>query len=290
MHTDNPAVNGSNRQLSVTIVIPVLNEALHISKALGRLNNDFPDCKLIVVDGGSSDGTPDLALAHATVILSEPGRACQMNAGARASSSDVIWFIHADTEIDPGALAQIRLALRDCEVVGGGLSLRFDTKSFGLNYLAWSSNLRAKHLHWIFGDQAMYMRRSTFEALGGFPDLPILEDMEMSRRLHRSGKLSILPATATASARRFIEHGTWPMIIFMQYLKLLYFLGVDPEKIRVLYSLGPSSPWKTSTHAPRVNSGLFNFFKWAHKKPSADTPRVVARKGRIQMGGKNESS
>ena len=85
----------------------------------------------------------------------------------------------------------------------------------------------------------MFIRRTVFEALGGFPDLAIMEDLEMSRRLHRRGRLSLLPATSTAASRRLIAHGTWRMIAFMQYLKLLYFAGVDPEAIRARYTAGP---------------------------------------------------
>lgn len=91
--------------------------------------------------------------------------------------------------------------------------------SFALRYVAWASNLRA--LHWVFGDQAMFIRRSMFGALGGFPELPIMEDLEMFRRLHRRGRLAVLPANSTASARRFIPHGTWRLLAYMQYLKLV---------------------------------------------------------------------
>ena len=227
--------------LSVAIIVPVLNEAPGIESSLQRLRRTFPDCEIVVVDGGSTDETASLASPYARVLQSEPGRALQMNLGASVTSAPVLWFIHADTVIDPAALEQIQLALANPLVAGGGLSLRFDRKSFGLNYLAWSSNKRAKYLHWIFGDQAIFVRRSVFDALGGYPVLPIHEDLELSRRLHRSGRLVLLEATSTASARRFVEHGTWSMIAFMQYLKALYFLGVEPEKIRLRYVAGPPS-------------------------------------------------
>lgn len=225
--------------LPVSIIVPVLNEERTIRTALGRLCRDFPDCELVVVDGGSTDATVEIASLHATVIHSERGRAKQMNAGARHCSGEVLWFVHADTEIDPAALAQIRAAMSDPEVVGGGLTLRFDRRSPGLNYLAYTSNARARHLRHIFGDQAMFIRRGVFDELGGFPDLAIMEDLEMSRRLARRGPLTVLPATSTASARRLVEHGVWRMIVFMQYLKLLYFAGVDPERIRRRYAAGP---------------------------------------------------
>ncbi|MEV6055839.1 TIGR04283 family arsenosugar biosynthesis glycosyltransferase [Streptomyces sp. NPDC052107] len=227
-------------ETSVSIIVPVLNEERTIQAALGRLCRDFPDCELVVVDGGSTDATVEIATLHAKVVHSERGRAKQMNAGARHTSGEVLWFIHADTEIHHAALAHIRAAMSDPTVVGGGLTLRFDRHTPGLNYLAYTSNARARHLRHIFGDQAMFIRRSVFEELGGFPDLPIMEDLEMSRRLDRRGTLAILPATSTASSRRLVEHGVWRMIVFMQCLKLLYFAGADPERIRRRYAKGPA--------------------------------------------------
>ena len=235
--------------LPVAIVVPTLNEADGIGAALDRLRRDFPDCELVVVDGGSSDATATLAACHVRVLHSPPGRAVQMNAGASATSAPVLWFVHADCRIDPNALGQVRAALADPAVVGGGLSLRFDRRSVGLDYLAWSSTKRARHLHQVFGDQAMFVRRDAFEMLGGFPEIAIMEDLELSRRLGRLGRLVVLPATSTASSRRLVEHGTWSMIVFMQMLKGCYFLGVTPEKIRRLYRAGP--PWKWPSRRTR---------------------------------------
>ncbi|MBP3078298.1 TIGR04283 family arsenosugar biosynthesis glycosyltransferase [Streptomyces sp. NPDC007027] len=237
----------------VSIIVPALNEEAAIDRAASRLCRDFPDCELIVVDGGSTDATAELAAAHATVITSERGRARQMNEGARHASGDILWFVHADTDIAPEALDQIRAALTDPAVVGGGLTLRFDRRTPALNYLAWTSNARARRLHHIFGDQAMFIRRSAFDELGGFPDLAIMEDLEMSRRLHRRGPLRLLPATSTASSRRLTAHGTWRMIAFMQYLKLLYFAGADPEAIRARYAAGPRLFPKRTPAVPRTS-------------------------------------
>lgn len=223
----------------VSIIVPARNEEVLIGAALQRLRQDFPDCELIVADGDSTDATVELATPHATVVTSAAGRAKQMNAGARHATGTVLWFVHVDTVIDPDAVHQIHACLADSAVVGGGLTLGFDRRTAGLNYLARTSNLRARRLHHIFGDQAMFVRRTVFDALGGFPDLAIMEDLEFSRRLHRRGRLCLLPATATASSRRLIVHGTWRMILFMQYLKLLYFAGVDPEIIHGRYAAGP---------------------------------------------------
>ncbi len=223
----------------VSIIVPVLNEARIISEALQRLRSDFPECELLLVDGGSSDGTPDLASAHARVVTTAPGRARQMNEGAGRTRGDVLWFVHADTVIAPQAWQQIREALADPGIVGGGLSLRFDRRTPSLNYLARVSTLRARHLHHVFGDQAMFVRRDIFERLGGFAPLPLMEDFEFSRRLHRAGRMVVIPATSTAASRRLTQHGTLRMIAFMQYLKLLFLAGVSPERIRLRYQAGP---------------------------------------------------
>jgi len=228
--------------LSVSIVVPALNEVERIAECLQRLRHDFAACELILVDGGSTDGTAEIAAPLARVVRSGPGRAVQMNAGARQASGDVLWFVHADTVIAPEALGQLHSALLDPAVVGGGLSLRFDRSIPGLELLARSSNARARRLHQIFGDQAMFVRRGVFDRLGGFPPIPLMEDLELSRRLHRQGRLVLLPATSTASARRFAEHGTWQMVAFVQYLKLLYFAGVPPEQLARRYRRGPRLP------------------------------------------------
>lgn len=223
----------------VSIVVPVLNEAAIIEACLSRLRHDFPSCELLVVDGGSTDNTVRLAARHARVLATPRGRARQLNSGARASTGAVLWFVHADTRIEPAALGQIRRALTDPRVVGGGLSLRFDQRSPALDFLAWTSTVRARRLHHIFGDQAMFVRRDAFDRLGGFPDLPLMEDLEFSRRLHRAGGMVVLSATSTASARRLIAHGTIRMIAFMQYLKVRYLTGADPERLNLRYQRGP---------------------------------------------------
>ena len=154
------------------------------------------------------------------------------------TSGDVLWFIHADCQVPPDALELLRQALRDPDVVGGGLQLAFDQRSLSLDYLAASSNVRARRLSWIFGDQAMFVCREVFDAVGGFPQLPLMEDLEMSRILRRRGRLVVLPTTVVASARRLVEHGVWRMTVLMQLLKLQYLLGVDPERIRQRYEAG----------------------------------------------------
>ncbi|MGH8994595.1 MAG: TIGR04283 family arsenosugar biosynthesis glycosyltransferase [Acidimicrobiales bacterium] len=268
---------GSEGRPPVAIVVPTLNEAEQIVALLRQLRRDFPDCELVVVDGGSSDATATLAACHARVLHSAPGRALQMNAGASATSAPVLWFVHADCRIDDCALGHVAAALADPRVVGGGLSLRFDRRSLGLDYLAWSSTRRARHLHQVFGDQAMFVRRDAFEMLGGFPEIAIMEDLELSRRLARLGRLVVLPATSTASSRRLVEHGTWSMIVFMQVLKGCYFLGVAPETICRLYRAGP--PWKrppkqTRRRQPGQRPTRPAVPVWRNREVAVSRPRI----------------
>jgi len=235
---------------TVSIIVPVLDEQDIIVEHLTRLRDGFPDCERVVVDGGSSDDTVARAAALATVVHARGGRGPQDNAGAAAASGEVLWFVHADTRLDPAALDALRAALADPRVAGGGFRLRFDRSSPALRWLEWTTALRARRLGWVFGDQAMFLRREVFDAVGGFPPIPIMEDLELSRRLRRlrrSGhSMVVLPQTSTASARRFVAHGTVRMIVRMQYLKLLYFLGVAPEQLHRRYT-SPAAPQARGT-------------------------------------------
>jgi rSAM/selenodomain-associated transferase 2 len=224
---------------AVSIVVPVLNEAARLPGLLHHLDRQFPDCEVVAVDGGSTDASRQQVGPPARLVRSAPGRGTQLNAGAATANGKVLWFVHADTRPEPAALAQLQAALRDPGVVGGGFSLAFDRRSPILDYVAWSSNIRARCLGWIFGDQAIFVRRDVFDRLDGFPDWPLMEDMELSRRLGRAGRLVLLPAHSVASARRFDEHGAARLVLQMQWLKLAYLAGVDPARLARRYAAGP---------------------------------------------------
>jgi rSAM/selenodomain-associated transferase 2 len=229
-------------RVRVSVIVPVLDEEDLVAGLLHHLRERAPDCELVVADGGSTDRTLERvvrAAPLARVVHAPPGRGPQADAGAGAASGDVLWFVHADTRLAPGAFDQLLSALRDPAVLGGGFRIRFDRGGPALRWLQWTSNLRARHLHWIFGDQAMFVRREPFEAVGGFGDLVLMEDLDLCRRLRRvrrGGRLALLRGPSTASARRFTEQGTVRMIVRMQWCKLLYFAGVPPEDIRRRYT------------------------------------------------------
>jgi rSAM/selenodomain-associated transferase 2 len=276
----------------VSIVVPVLDEQDAVVGLLDHLAAHFSACEVVVVDGGSRDATVERATGRARVITAPRGRGPQLNAGAAAARGDVLWFVHVDTRPDPSALAGIHRALADPAVVGGGCRIRFDRGGPALAWLRVTSNLRARHLHWIFGDQAMFVRREVFEHVGSFPELPIMEDLEMSRRLARQGRLVLLRSGCTASARRFVDQGTLRMIVVMQYLKALYFLGVAPDRIAERYARArrPAAPgWRplaviadlerrTRPVDPRFAAALAR--RWAELPEVARTPgQVLGRHG-----------
>jgi rSAM/selenodomain-associated transferase 2 len=222
----------------VVVVVPVLQEAAGVEAFLTGLRAAVGDTEVVVVDGGSTDGTAQRAARHARVITAPRGRARQMNAGAAATTGDVLWFVHADCAVPRGALPALRAALADPAVVGGGFRLAFDARSPGLDFLRVTSNWRARFLHQVFGDQALFVRRAVFDELGGFPDLPLMEDLALTRALARRGRVALVPVAVTASARRIAAHGPWRMTVLMQWLKIRFLLGGDPEAIRRRYERG----------------------------------------------------
>ncbi|MFW5972791.1 MAG: TIGR04283 family arsenosugar biosynthesis glycosyltransferase [Bacteroidota bacterium] len=217
----------------ISVVIPALNEASCIERTLRAIPLDESPVEMIVVDGGSTDGTPEIAARLARVIRGDRGRARQMNAGAAEARGDILLFLHADTLLPDGALAAIRNALDDPSVEAGAFRLRFDERTPMLRLYSLCTSLPTSRL--CFGDRGLFVRRSAFEAVGGFPDIPIFEDAEIVRLLHRRGGFRLLKPAVITSARRFIGNGT----IRQQLLNIalvLYFLGGgDPSRATRFY-------------------------------------------------------
>ena len=226
--------------LRVSVVIPALDEAANLAALLPALAAALPAADVIVADGGSADGTPEMvARAGAARLVTAPrGRARQMNAGARAARGDVLLFLHADTRLPPGAGPAIAAALADPRVVGGRFDVRFDNGAPAFRMIAALMNLRSRWSGISTGDQAIFVRRRVFESLGGYADIPLMEDVELTRRLKRAGRLAALRLPVTTAARKWEREGVVRTILLMWTLRLLYACGVPPRRLHGWYYPG----------------------------------------------------
>ena len=222
--------------MDISIIIPTLNEAATIGETLRRLRSSG-SCEVIVVDGGSDDGTPELARPQADLVLSAGrGRATQMNVGARAASGQVLLFLHADTVLPPGFQALLKDALRNPQVVGGRFDVRLDAEGWLFRLVETFMNLRSRLSRIATGDQAIFVRSRTFLELGGYREAELMEDLELSYRLKRQGELACLRERVVTSARRWQRDGIARTIVLMWLLRFLYFIGVSPRYLKTFYA------------------------------------------------------
>ena len=219
----------------ISVIIPALDEAERIALALASIGAS-PDVERIVVDGGSRDRTAEIARScGAEVLLSLPGRAIQMNAGARVATGDYLLFLHADTTLLPAFDAVVRRILELPGVVAGAFQLRINSSRRSLRWVEKAANWRARVLRMPYGDQGLFLKASRFRDLGGFREIPLLEDVEFVRRLRRCGEIAIAPAAAVTSARRWERRGVFTVTLWNQVFLLAYFLGVPPARIAQWY-------------------------------------------------------
>jgi len=228
----------------VTVVIPALDEARNLARLLPDLRARWPDAEVVVADGGSADDTAAVVARHAGVrgVVAPRGRARQMNAGARAGTGDALLFLHADTVLPDGALQAIAGALADRGVVGGRFDVRFDSPRVVMALVAAGMNRRSRLTGIATGDQAIFVRRRVFDAMGGFPDIPLMEDVEFTKRLKRQGRLACLRLAVTTSARKWEREGAIRTVLLMWTLRLLHLGGVTPARLhRWYYGRDPAS-------------------------------------------------
>lgn len=219
--------------MEISIVIPTLNEADYIEQTIvGALATGARD--IIVSDGGSTDRTVELARRYCRTISSPRGRARQMNGGALMTTGDVLLFLHADTLLPQNGLAAVQKALSDPRCVGGCFRLRFDNPSRVLRMYGALTALPMKSL--CFGDRAHFVRRSIYEAVGGFPPIPVFEDLEMVKRLSEVGGFRVLRESVTTSARRFAAEGVIRRQFFNVMLWTRYRLGASPHRLSRHYA------------------------------------------------------
>jgi rSAM/selenodomain-associated transferase 2/rSAM/selenodomain-associated transferase 1 len=226
--------------LNLRIVMPVLNEGDTLQSALLALQPVRQrGAQLVIVDGGSTDSTWALARALANQVRLAPrGRAAQMNAGAKDCHADVLLFLHADTQLPQDVDRLIAQA-----IASGHLWGRFDVRIDGahpmLRVVERLMNLRSRLTGIATGDQAVFVRRDVFEQLGGFSDLPLMEDIELSKRLKILGPPACVKTPVVTSARRWQQHGVWRTIVLMWRLRMAYFLGADPHALAQRYGYAP---------------------------------------------------
>lgn len=192
-----------------SIIIPVLNEARTLRRAIASARACGGDQEIIVVDGGSRDGSPEIATREgARLIVSPvPQRARQMNMGASAAKGEVLLFLHADTLLPRPALRNIRRALQDCRVIGGAFARRYGSPSLILHATCLLAGARGHLTGWFLGDQAIFLRRPTFARLGGYAEMDRFEDLDLALRMKHEGRTVLLHSTVVSSARRFRRSG-----------------------------------------------------------------------------------
>ena len=226
--------------MKISIIIPVLNESARIEKLINLLEELDGDKEIIISDGGSTDGTLQKLekFCGVKIVKAHSGRAAQMNEGAKNSTGDILWFLHADSIPAKTSIHDITQVIKNGSL-GGFFKLYFyDADDKFMNFIARTSHTRAKNFCLIFGDQGLFLRRDVFFELGGFADLALMEDWEISRRLknfHKQGYICALDTEIGTSARRYIKNGRIKTWLKMNVIKFLYIIGISTKFLRFLY-------------------------------------------------------
>ena len=219
----------------ISVIIPTLNEEGNLTVALRQLA-DRPDVELIVVDGGSTDHTVEIAQRSTVyVFCTQAGRAQQMNLGARHATGDILLFLHADTFLLPGALEEVQRHIISDGAVGGAFDLHIDSRRRLCKFIARVANRRSRWLRLPYGDQGIFVWRQVFEALGGFPEIPIMEDIAFTRRLRRAGRLTFIHSGLETNERRWSISGVVRTTLVNWWVTILFFLHVPPSELRRIY-------------------------------------------------------
>ncbi len=223
--------------MKISLIVPMLNEMTQLPSLLQHL---LPlrraGCEVLIVDGGSQDGSVAFARALGFRVLCAPrGRARQMNAGASVATGEALVFLHADTRLPPDACYQIARALSRPQVLWGRFDVRIEGRSRWFPVIAALMNLRSRLSGIATGDQAIFVRRDVFWKVGGYPDQPLMEDIWLSRALKQLGRPACVGSRVTTSGRRWETYGVWRTILLMWRLRCLYWLGVPAEDLARAY-------------------------------------------------------
>jgi rSAM/selenodomain-associated transferase 2 len=223
----------SNR-ISVSIIIPILNESSQLGQTLEKLFQGFngdPGIEVIIGDGGSDDDSLEIAKHYpCRIIIGKTGRARQMNAASQAAKGDWLLFLHADSLLPEDWRRQLQQSEK-----WGFFPVKFNDGHWLLRVIERTMNLRSRLSEVATGDQALYFRKSFFDQLGGFPDIPIMEDIAITKRARRKSKPRVANCRVMTSSRRWQQNGLVNTVVLMWGLRLAYFLGVDPERLHRFY-------------------------------------------------------
>lgn len=221
--------------VQLAVIIPCLDEEKNLEQLLGQLSSKM-DIQVVVVDGGSTDRSCAVAASYGCKVVRSPkGRARQMNYGVQATEEPNLLFLHADTRLPDSFPALVNTALQGDGVVGGAFALATDKDSLGLRLVCAGANLRSRFLHLPYGDQALFTTRAHFEAIGGYPELAIMEDYVFIKKLARRGRVVILREQAVTSARRWENVGLLRTTFINQLMVIGYKLGVSTHNLARLY-------------------------------------------------------
>ncbi|WP_291210774.1 TIGR04283 family arsenosugar biosynthesis glycosyltransferase [Hydrogenophaga sp.] len=223
--------------MRLSIIVPMLNEATGLPRLLNRLSVlKSQGCEVLIVDGGSDDGCAELAARKGLQVLTSPrGRARQMNHGAAHATGNVLLFLHADTVLPEGAIITIRRAMQSSGAVWGRFDVVIDGPHPMLRVVAQLMNLRSRWTGIATGDQAMFVTREAFNAAVGFPDQPLMEDIELSKRLLERSRPACIGNTVLTSGRRWESRGIWRTILLMWRLRWAYWRGAPADQLAQLY-------------------------------------------------------
>lgn len=231
----------------VSVIIPTLNEANYLQDTLLSLA-DHPG-EVIVVDGGSNDQTIGIAQSFGVkVLVTAPHRAKQMNTGAVHATGDILLFLHGDTKVPADFVSQIYINLAKPEVVGGAFRLGIDREQWDLNLVKWGANTRSRLLQLPYGDQGIFVTKTIFQQVGGFPEIAIMEDFSLIKKLQQLGRIAIATSEVKTSSRRWQRLGSIKTTLVNQFIILGFYLGINPDRLASWYRNPTSKGYGEKTY------------------------------------------
>ena len=223
--------------MKISVIIPTLNESTLLQRILSNLEEiSDSQTEIIVVDGGSTDNTVEIASEYVNqIFLTAKGRANQMNHGADFAKGEILLFLHADSILTVDAFDKLKELMKESDCVGGAFQLQIDSKKYLLKIISKIVNLRSRFFHLVYGDQGIFVRKKKFVQIGKFPVTPLMEDVEFYSRLKASGKTVILNEKILTSARRWEKEGILFVTLRNWLLLIMYYMGVSSKRLEKLY-------------------------------------------------------